>query len=237
MDTIPLVDNQIDDGQRLLTRLAREGFDVRAACWGKPVDEDCWSLYLATPVLDEKGMLGAYGELGRIMRPLGDMSITSADVKLIGAKHPMVQAALDLRRRFPHKHPMAYPPTPSPSSLLGGIPLEGVYVYPLREVEVTVYGLVFRGEPGGVLHLSLEPHNPHSTLTVESNGTRHVYRAETGIDWVVAAPEGAKLERDAAGDMVLVWNFQGNRTESSANEVWSLAHLGLHGFRFLREPA
>jgi len=24
--------------------------------------------------------------------------------------------------------------------------------------------------------------------------------------------------------------------ESSANEVWSLANLGLHGFRFLREP-
>jgi hypothetical protein len=126
MDTVTLVENQIDDGQRLLTRLAEEGVDVRAACWGKPFDKHRWSLYIATPAVDEKGLLRAYGPVLRILRSLGDVSITDSDINLIGAKHPMAEAALAFRR-FPHKHPMPYPPTPSESSLLGGIPLEGVY--------------------------------------------------------------------------------------------------------------
>jgi hypothetical protein len=112
-----------------------------------------------------------------------------------------------------------------------------VYVYPLGKTQVTIYGMVFRGEPGGALHLSFEPHNPHGKLLVESDRKRNEYPAETGIDWVVAAPEGATLERDGRGLMELAWDFRGNRTRSSANEVWSLANLGLHGFRFLRQPA
>lgn len=236
MDTVALVENQIDDGQRLLTRLAEEGVDIRSACWGKPVDKHRWSLYIATPALEEKGLLGAYGEILPLLQSLGDVSITDSDIHLIGAKHPMVQAALTLRRRFPHKHPLPYPPIPSGSSLLGGIPLEGVYVYSLREVEVPVYGMVFRDTPGGAIHLGFEPHDPHAKLVVEGPGGRKEYPAVVGIDWVVAAPEGSKLERKPDGEPMLIWDFQGTRTASSANEVWSLANLGLHGFRFVREP-
>src|SRR5262249_13210081 len=111
-----------------------------------------------------------------------------------------------------------------------------VYVYPLGRVEVPIYGLIFRGEPSGALHLSFEPHNPHSRLTIESMGKHDEYPAETGIDWVAAAPEGAKLERNNMGMTALTWDLHGKRMQSSANEVWSLANLGLHGFRFLREP-
>jgi hypothetical protein len=53
----------------------------------------------------------------------------------------------------------------------------------------------------------------------------------------VAAPEEATLQRDETGIMVLAWNLHGNRIQSSANEVWSLAKLGLHGFRLVRESA
>jgi hypothetical protein len=232
MDTVTLVENKIDDGWRLLDRLAEEGVVIRAACWLKPVEEDRWSLYIATPVMDEKGPLGAYGQLTSVLRSLGGGWLTSSDVNLVGEKHPLVQDALDLLRRFPHTTPIR-----SPRTLLGGIPIEEVYVYSIGKVEVTVYGLVFRGEPGGALHLSLEPHNPHCSLTVESNGQRHVYPAAIGIDSIVAAPEGATLERDKAGEIVLAWDLHGNRIQSGANEVWSLAKLGLHGFRLLRESA
>jgi hypothetical protein len=53
----------------------------------------------------------------------------------------------------------------------------------------------------------------------------------------VAAPWGVTLERNGNGQRVLAWDLHGNRIQSRANEVWSLAKLGLHGFRFLREPA
>jgi hypothetical protein len=116
--------------------------------------------------------------------------------------------------------------------LLGDAPVEEVYVYPLGKTEVKIYGLAFRGEPSHSLHLSLEPHPLPSSLTV--NGT--VYPAETGIDWVVAAPEGATLERDDIGRMVLSWDLHGKREQSSANEVLAFAKLGLHGFRILQAP-
>jgi hypothetical protein len=233
MDTVPLVEYKIDAGQRLLDRLGEEGFVVRAACWVKPSDRDRWSLYIATPEVKERVTLQAYRRLTPVMRSLGDDWITSSDVVVVGEEHPLAQYALDVLRRFPHRKPI-----PSPRPLLGGISVEEVYVYPVGKTPVTIYGLVFPGEPTGASHLSLEPYpdSARFSIEVENNGTRQVYPAKTGIDWVVAAPEGARLERNADGQMVLVWELHGNKMESRANEVWSLAKLGLHGFRFLDEP-
>src|SRR6266545_5259985 len=155
MDTVTLVENQIDAGQRLLDLLGEKGVVVRAACWVKPVEEDRWSLYIATPSVEEKGKLEAYRQVTPVLRSLGDEWLTSSDVTLVGEKHPLVKDALDILRRFPHQTPIR-----SPRSLVGGIPVEDVYVYPLGKTQVTVYGLIFRGEPSGALHLSLEPHDP-----------------------------------------------------------------------------
>lgn len=231
MVTDTLVEPQIDSGQRLLDRLAAAGFVVRSACWIKPPDDGRWSLYIATPAVDQVGPLEAYGRVTRVIQSLGDVWISSNDVKLVSEHHPLVRDSLDLLRSFPHRRPIS-----SPRSLLGGQPVEEVYVYPSGKAEVTIYGMSFRGEPGGALHLSFEPHNPSSELTVESGGQRTAYPAETGIDWLVAAPEGAALERDDNGRTALVWDLHGTPMKSSALEVWTFARLGLHGFRFLREP-
>jgi hypothetical protein len=186
MDTVKLGEKQIDDGQALLDRLGEEGFVVRAACWVKPIDEDRWSLYIATPAVDEKGPLEAYRAVIRVLQSLGDVSITSSDTKLIGEKHPVARELLDILRHFSR-----WTASRDRRSLLGGVPVEDLYVYPPgKKVEVPIYGLVFDGDPRGVLHLSFDPHNPQSALEVESKGKRNVYPAKTGIDWVVAAPWG-----------------------------------------------
>jgi hypothetical protein len=231
MDTVTLVENRIEEGQRLLDLLEKEGVAVRAACWVKPFERDRWSLYIATPSVDEKGMLGAYLQLVTVLGLMGDGWLTTSDIALVGERHPIVQDALDILRRFPHRKPI-----PSPRTLVGGISVEEIYVYSPGKVEVTVYGMIFRGEPGGTLHLSFEPHNPHSRLTVENEGERREFPAETGIDWVVAAPEGASLEWDENRRLVLAWDLHGRRMQSGAHEAWTFAGLGLHGFRFLREP-
>ncbi len=228
MDTVTLVETQIDDGQRLLDRLAEEGIFVRAACWVKPAEEDRWSLYIATPLVDEKGAMEAYRQVLRVLHSLGDVWLTSSDIKLIGEKHSITQDLLDLQQH--------YSVSPFRWSLLGGMPVEDVYVYSLRKVEVPVYGMTFRDAPSPALHLSLEPHNPHSKLTIESGGQRKEYPAETGMDWMITAPEGATLERDEHGMLILAWDLHGQRMKSNANEVWTFAKLGLHGFRFLRKP-
>lgn len=232
MDTVTLVENQIDEGQRLLDQLAKTGIAVRAACWIKPTQEDRWSLYLATPSADEKEPLEAYRQLISALRSLETDWLTSSDVILVGEKHPIVKDAQEILQRFPHWTPIR-PPYP----LFGGMPTEEVYVYPLGKVKVTIYGLRFRGHPSGCLVLSFEPHSPHSTLVEESDGKRNEYPAETGIDWIVAAPEGSTLERNDFGQLILSWGRNGARRRSRPNEVWSFAKLGLHGFRFLSQPS
>ncbi|HTU91732.1 MAG TPA: hypothetical protein VMF69_16735 [Gemmataceae bacterium] len=233
MDTEPLVDNQIDEGQRLLDLLGEEGVAVRAACWVKPIDKDRWMLYIATPIWEEKGPLEAYRQLTHAHRSLENAWLTGSDVTLVGEKHPLVKDALEILKRFPHWTKVK-PPRP----LFGGIPVEDeVYVYPLGKVKVTIYGMTFREEPSRCLHLSFEPYTFKIALVEERNGQRNEYPAETGIDWVVAAPEGATLERDEFGQLVLAWNRNGTRRRFRPNEVWSFAKLGLHGFRFLSQPS
>ena len=114
--------------------------------------------------------------------------------------------------------------------------MDEVYLYSLKTVEITLYGLIFEGDPTGALHLSLEPHNPHGALVIGRGAQEVEYPAKVGIDWTIAVPANAKTERDGISRTVLAWDFHGKRTQSDANEVFSLANLGLHGFRIVQEP-
>jgi hypothetical protein len=232
MDTVALVEEQIDEGQRLLGRLHDETFVVNAAGWGKPIDEDRWTLFIANPIIAVDGPLVAYRRLTDILRAMGDLEIDSSNIKLIGENHPIARKFMELNRRLTGKPWIHCGPT-----VIGGIHFEDIYVYSPRFMEVTIYGMIFDGEQPGPLHLSLEPHDPTSRLTVTRSNHRQEYPAKTGLDWVVAAPEGATLERDETGGKTLAWDFRGHREKSSANDVWTFAKLGLHGFRFLKIPA
>ncbi len=230
MVAVALVETQIDDGQRLLDRLVKEGFVVRAAFWLKHVEEDRWSFYVVTPVMDEKGPKAAYWQVLDVLRSLGMVGITSSDLTLIGENYPLARDVLGIQKRFPDVAWLRQPQ-------LRGVAAEELYLYSLGKVQITIYGLVYRGEPNKSLHLSFEPHEPQTWLEVETLGKHAKYPGETGSDWVVAAPQGATLKREGDGQKVLSWDLHGKTMLSSANEVWSLANLQLHGFRFLHEPA
>lgn len=235
MDAVTLVENQIDDGQRLLDRLAEERVVVRAACWVKPFQEDRWTLYIATPAVDAKGKFEVYGQVLGVLRSLGTHWITSSDVTMVGEKHPIVKDTLDILRRLPHSTPIK-----SPRSLVGGLSVEEIYVYRLGAVEVPIYHLYHPGAPpdlSGILSLDPLILEAHHFVEIDSDGQRKRYEGKTGLDCVVAAPEVAKLERNESGQMVLTWELHGKRIQSGANEVWTFAKLGLHGFRYLSEPA
>jgi hypothetical protein len=166
MDTGTLVDKQIEAGQGFLGRLAEEGFSVVAAFWGKPTDEGRWSLYVVTPVVDEVGTTEAFRRTLPAVRALGGTWINESSLNLLSPASPLARGALALRARFPDRMPNRYG-----FDALSSLQLEDVYVYPRSTVEVPLYGMVFRGEAGaGALHLSFEPHNPTTKLTVESGG-------------------------------------------------------------------
>lgn len=198
--------------------------EVSAAFWLKPFDTDRWILHIAAPMVDREGTLPAYREVLRVVRSLGTEQVFGDEIKLIGAKDPLVRESRSVLERHPHGFPI-HPPEETTRGEM--------QVYRLGKVVLPLYGMVFKGEPGGgALHLSFVPFAPNSRMMVGDE----VYPAETGIDYVVAAPAGSRLDQDERGTQVLTWNLQGKEVRSSPNEIWSFARLGMHGFGFQKKP-
>jgi hypothetical protein len=130
VDTVTLVDEQIRDGEKLLGRLVQEGLAVQAAGWVKPADEDRWSLYLVTPLVDEKGLIGAYREVNQVLRSLEDVWVKDYEISLVSEDHPVAKNLLDLARR--RRAGLNRPRHP----WLGGSSVEDVYVYPPAETRL-----------------------------------------------------------------------------------------------------
>src|SRR5262245_16559585 len=97
MDQSTLVTEHIEDGRRLVERLIQEGIGVTAACWLKTEDDGEWSLYIASPLVDEKGRRNPYGPVYSVMRQLPQpFWVHPFDVKLISPKSPIARMVLDL---------------------------------------------------------------------------------------------------------------------------------------------
>jgi len=234
MDSVTLVAPRIEEGQLLLDLLDDAGIVIDSAAWLKPFEKERWILYMVTPILEEKGENHANGAVLRIYRKMWTERMNDLHFRLIGEKEPLAIALADLRRQYPGGGFMN-----GQITYIGRITIDEMYLYPAGKqasTKVTIYGMVFKGQPNAPIHLALEPHNPHSRLTIEQNGICQEYPARIGIDWVVAAPVGAVLEEDEIHQTVLAWEIHGQRKQSTANEVWSLAKMGLHGFRFLKQP-
>jgi len=228
MDSIALVENQIDDGQELVDALDDARIDVTAAFWALPAEKERWSLYLVLKLVDDQGQSVAYREILPVLQAVASASVTSLDIKVVGEKEAISHDVIELRRRFPGRGPLRVR-----DRILGGTAMDEVYLYSMEKVKITVYELTYRGDPMGTVHFALEPHNPNCSMIVDQTE----YPAQVGLDCTIAAPVGAKIERDKLGRKILEWDFHGKRTQSDANEVWSLANLGLHGFRILGQPA
>jgi hypothetical protein len=149
MDTVTLVGRQVDDGWKLLERLRQEQIPVLAAGWVKPVEEDRWSLYVATPLVDQEGLTKAYRKVYGCLRALENSWVNDSDIKLVGENHPVTKDLLDLMRQYPGRVP-----TRSRRPVLGGIPTEETYVYPwqqgptpARTIMETVMEMIGRPRP------------------------------------------------------------------------------------------
>jgi hypothetical protein len=228
-----LVDSRIEDGERIVEQLIHDSFPVSVAFWVKPDEDTSWHLYVASPTVDPKSPGQSYPALYASLSKDPDSSVQLSEIRLVNDAEPIARDAVRLRRRYP-----GVMPTQFPGRRLGDLSIDEVYVYPLpSKKELTLYGLVFTGEPHGALHLSLEPQNPNSRLVVESMGQRHEYPADTNMTWVVSVPEESMLERDDLGRLTLAWDLNGRRIQSDANSVWSFARHGLNRFRLIRGPA
>jgi hypothetical protein len=129
MDTDSLVENLLDDGQKLVEYLPRNGFAVAAAFWLKASENDRWYFYLASPVVDADGLTQAYRRLHTLIRQIPRRGwIDPLEIKLVGSNNPIARVVLSIYSRAPG-------PQPSPirwgGRSLGNISIESAYLYPL----------------------------------------------------------------------------------------------------------
>jgi hypothetical protein len=125
MDTDTLVESRIEDGQRLLSRLAASGFDVTAASWVKTGDDGRWSLYIASRAVDERGLAAAYSEAYGVLQSMDDSELSMFEVKLLSPQSPVARDVLEFQRRHPGRMP-----TRTRQPQLGNLAIEEAYIYP-----------------------------------------------------------------------------------------------------------
>ncbi len=145
MDQEPLVNEQIDIGNKLIEAVADFGYDVQIAFWAKPTEFGKWYLYLASSVVDDSGPAVAYRLVFDVLRKHSDLWIDPLDIKVIGAKDSLAQAAFSVVRPKIPASPFAIPnPKPYPGmtrfggSALGGMSVDGAIIYPPRRTIASV---------------------------------------------------------------------------------------------------
>jgi hypothetical protein len=138
MDQDTVVTDQIVNGKRLIEALRAAGFAVSIAFWAKPTEEEKWYLYLASPMVDEKGSRVAYGIIHSVIRQMPDLWIDPLEVKVIEMKDTMTRAALEATKlEIPDSHSAmpnakSYPGmTRFYGSTFGGVSVDAVSIYPL----------------------------------------------------------------------------------------------------------
>ena len=134
MDTDTLVEEFIDDGQKLIEVLTENEIDVTAACWVKTSEEGAWFLYIATEEVDKNGLAAAYREVYQLLRTIASSQISASDIKLIGKSNPITENLLEIHDRYPNRIP-----TRSRSLRLASLGTEEIYPYPLRQQPLIPY--------------------------------------------------------------------------------------------------
>jgi hypothetical protein len=129
MDTVTLVTEKVEDGEKLLQKLSAKGFDVSAAFWILPTDASRWRFYVVSPAVESDGPATAYRRLHAVARQLPQPSwIDPLEIKLIGPSNSMAQDVFAALNRIPGPK---VSPIHRSGTRLGDVSIEGAYFYPL----------------------------------------------------------------------------------------------------------
>jgi hypothetical protein len=125
MDTELLVDNRVDDGQKLLTELVRNGFDVSVAFWAKTSEEGLWQLYIGSTRVQAETLGDAYRTVYTCLSRIPDPSVSLSQIKLVHATNPAAMDAIAVRDSDPGRIPIKYQ-----GKRLGNLAIEEACIYP-----------------------------------------------------------------------------------------------------------
>jgi hypothetical protein len=96
MDSYTVVAEQLEAGKQFLAALRREGVPVELVFWHRADESAQWSYCVATPLVEQDGLLGAARRVIPVRRSFGDdFPIGGLELKIIKSGHPLVQALLN----------------------------------------------------------------------------------------------------------------------------------------------
>lgn len=128
MDSMPPLDEQIRNGQKLIEQLNREGILVPAAAWVKECERWQWYLYLVTSLVGQDGATKrAYQRVTAVVRRLQGEGvwIDPFQLKVISPTDPAGEAIIAVGRQYRGGQVTAYG-----GASLGRLSIDGAYVYP-----------------------------------------------------------------------------------------------------------
>jgi hypothetical protein len=93
MVTASLVESDIEDGRKLLDELKSidSHFLVEAAFWLLRPEVLDWRLYIATPLVDQRGSASAYTDIQGALRALARPSISMQDISVVSPNDKLVK--------------------------------------------------------------------------------------------------------------------------------------------------
>lgn len=146
MDTELLVDNRIEDGQKLLLEMVIAGFDVSVAFWVKTAEEGLWFLYIGSTSVEPSKIGDAYRTLYSCLSRIPNSCIDMSYVQLIQVSDPIAKDAMAARDRQPGRLPVRFR-----GKRLGNLSIEEGFIYPRMggqmtpgEVLQTLFGMANR---------------------------------------------------------------------------------------------
>ena len=125
MVTTVLVDREIEDGERLVSKLDEEGFPLDAALWLYLSDLNEWRLMIASPWVDSKGPKATYARIDQVLQelrpeigiPFAGISVVPPNDRLISALRSAASTGSGISGvRFTH-------------NVVGGQYIEDAYIY------------------------------------------------------------------------------------------------------------
>lgn len=126
-----LVDDQIDDGQRIIDQFLADGLEVAVAFWAKPA-AGSWSLYIASPGFNDRKPVEASRAVYDSVSKVTDLTILPwLDIRMIDDQDSIARDALRIAGHKGTKGPIRYRGT-----RLGDLGIAKAYIYPKPELPV-----------------------------------------------------------------------------------------------------
>ncbi|MEQ8789176.1 MAG: hypothetical protein RIC55_22880 [Pirellulaceae bacterium] len=119
-----LVSGQIDAGADFI-RDFDDYVSVSVAFWVAPSESEQRYLYIASDEIDDTNTHAAYGEVLRRLQVKQGPWLDPFQVKLINTSDRIARAAIEIRDRYSTPLPTRYG-----GSSLGGLSIDGAYIYP-----------------------------------------------------------------------------------------------------------